>query len=43
MKLAMRLPERVRQGAADTDPRESADVVVRVDRPGHPAWTGLPG
>ncbi|MCA1221824.1 uridine kinase [Streptomyces sp. 8L] len=28
--------------AADTDPRAAADVVVRADRPDHPAWTGLP-
>jgi hypothetical protein len=27
--------------AADADPRASADVVVRADRPDHPAWTGL--
>ncbi|GAA3743702.1 uridine kinase [Streptomyces tremellae] len=28
--------------AAETDPRAAADTVVRADRPGHPAWSGLP-
>lgn len=38
MKLAMRLPERVRQGAADTDPREetTAEVIDLASRAAYP-------